>query len=274
MPRAYTVLTPAIAALVVLASGAVIFADLYSREPVLWALQASGQDLANLASIPALLAAAYFANKGSMRALLVWMGVLLFLIYAYVIYAFDVQYNRLFLVYVAILGLSFFALSSRAAGLYRAGRVFPANGRARHVSVFLMAVAALFYFQWLSQDVPAALAGDLPEGLGEIGLPTNPIHVLDLGFFLPAMIVSAVFLWKGKMLGHLSAVPLLVFSALTGAGILFSNALMRLNEIPTGFVADAVVGAVVAASVVLGWLYLSEMKRLGKCRISALYGSG
>ena len=54
--------------------------------------------------------AAYFVNKGSVKAFLVWSGVLLYLIYAYVIYAFDVHFNSLFLVYVAILGLSFYAL--------------------------------------------------------------------------------------------------------------------------------------------------------------------
>lgn len=49
-------------------------------------------------------------SKGSVKAFLVWSGVPLYLIYAYVIYAFDIHFNRLFLVYVAILGLSFVAL--------------------------------------------------------------------------------------------------------------------------------------------------------------------
>lgn len=62
--------------------------------------------------------AVYFVNKGSVKAFLVWSGVLLYLIYAYVIYAFDVHFNSLFLVYVAILGLSFYALIGSLLHLY------------------------------------------------------------------------------------------------------------------------------------------------------------
>jgi hypothetical protein len=48
-----------------------------------------------------------FVSKGSVKAFLLWIGILLALIYSYVIYAFAVHFNSLFLVYVAILGLSF-----------------------------------------------------------------------------------------------------------------------------------------------------------------------
>ncbi len=61
----------------------------------------------------------------------------------------------------------------------------------------------------------------------EISIPTNPMHVLDLGFFLPAMIITSLLLWKKRARDHLFAVPLLVFNVFTGAGILSSNALMR-----------------------------------------------
>ena len=45
-----------------------------------------------------------------MRAQLIWLGVLVYLIYTYVTYAFVVRFNPLFLVYVALLGCSLYAL--------------------------------------------------------------------------------------------------------------------------------------------------------------------
>ena len=99
------------ALLVVLASASgILLKSIYARETLSWAVQGIGQDIVNIVAVVVLFIAVYFVNKGSVKAFLVWSGVLLYLIYAYVIYAFDVHFNRLFLVYVAILGLSFYAL--------------------------------------------------------------------------------------------------------------------------------------------------------------------
>ena len=103
---------------------------------------------------------AYAVNKGSVKAFLVWSGVLLYLVYAYCIYAFDVHYNRLFLVYVAILGLSFYTLVSGVGHvpLDRLHASFSAATPTKLVSVFLMVLGILFYLLWLREEIPALLA--------------------------------------------------------------------------------------------------------------------
>src|SRR5205823_9745531 len=97
-----------LAVLVLLASVAgLTIKSIYAREAPSWVIQAYGQDIANLITVDVLAIALYFVNKGSVKALLVWIGALLTLLYAYVIYAFAVHFNSLLLVYVAIVGLSF-----------------------------------------------------------------------------------------------------------------------------------------------------------------------
>ena len=87
------------ALLVLLASvSGISLTSIYARETPSWAVQGIGQDIVNIVAVALLLIAVYFVNKGSVKAFLVWSGVLLYLIYAYVIYAFDVHLNRLFLV--------------------------------------------------------------------------------------------------------------------------------------------------------------------------------
>src|SRR6266496_3900482 len=104
-------LTLAIAILVIISSSAGLFIkSIYARETLSWMVQAYGQDIANLVAAAALLSAVYFVSKGSVKAFLVWIGVLLSLLYPYVIYAFDIHFNSLFLVYVALVGLSFYTL--------------------------------------------------------------------------------------------------------------------------------------------------------------------
>lgn len=99
--------------LVLLASASgILLKSIYARETLSWALQGIAQDIVNLIAVVVLCIAAYFVNKGSIKAFLIWSGALLYLLYAYSIYAFDVHFNSLFLVYVAIMGLSFYALVS------------------------------------------------------------------------------------------------------------------------------------------------------------------
>jgi hypothetical protein len=84
----------------------------------------------------------------------------------------------------------------------------------RAASVFLAVVATLFYLSWLSEVVPALLAGDVPQSVTDNGTPTNGVHVLDLAWMLPAMVLTAVWLWRKRAIGYVLAGALLTFMPL------------------------------------------------------------
>ena len=252
-----------VACLVLIASSAGLFLkSTYARETVSYATQSVGQDIENIIAAAALLITAYFVSKGLVKAFLAWMGILLALIYSYVIYAFAVHFNSLFLVYVAIVGLSFYTLAGSLIRLHLDSLqpYFVANSKARLVSVFLLLVAVLFYLQWLGEDIPALLAGKIPQSVMEAGLLTNPVHVLDLGLYLPAMIITSILLWRRKPLGYVMAIPLLVFSVLTGIGILAIFLVMSSRGMATSVVVELFFAAIVVVSLVLSVLYLREVK--------------
>jgi hypothetical protein len=54
-------------------------------------------------AVVALLLSGFGYHKGSQRAGPVWLGSLLYLVYAYVVYSMAVHFSALFLVYVATL---------------------------------------------------------------------------------------------------------------------------------------------------------------------------
>nr|HET6904929.1 hypothetical protein [Ktedonobacteraceae bacterium] len=218
-----------------------------------WAIQTFGQDIANVVAAIVLLIAVYFVSKGSVKAFLIWVGVLITLMYPYVIYAFDIHFNSLFLVYVAIVGLSFYTLLGSVTRLHLDSLqpYFAAITKAKLVSVFLLLVAVLFSLQWLSEDIPALLAGKMPQSVMENGLLTNPVHVLDLGLYLPAMIITAILLWRRKPLGYFMAIPLLIFSILTGIGILAMFLVMGSKGMPTSPVVELLFAIIVVVSFVL-----------------------
>ena len=90
------------------------------------------------------------------------------------------------------------------------------------VAWFLIIVAILFGLLWLSEDVPALLSGKTPQSLVDMAIPTNPVHILDLAFFLPAVITTSIMLLKQKPLAYTVAPAFIVFLILTGIPILIT----------------------------------------------------
>lgn len=187
--------------------------------------QALSQDIANLAVVsPAWLILAGLALRGSLRAYLLWLGVLTFTVYNYVIYTFSIPFGPLFLLWVAVLGLSLYALIGGVTAVDQ--KVVASSFTSRHaISVtawFLIVTAVLFGLLWLSEDVPALLSGSKPQSVIDMALPTNPVHILDLGFFLPAVIATGVMLLNNKPLAFSVAPAFIVFLILTGLPILLT----------------------------------------------------
>lgn len=213
-------LTIPTAILLVIAAGCGLFIpDLYRDTPGLVA-QAVGQDAITLViALPALLIGAFLTSRGSQRARLIWLGGLVYVVYTYASYAFGIRFNPLFLIYLALLGCSTYALigglvTTDWAGI-KAG--FTERTPVRAVSIFLLGIAGLFYLMWLSEAVPASLTGIPPQSVKDDGTPTNVIHVLDMAWLLPALVITAVSLWRKKPMGYALAAALLanlVFLAL------------------------------------------------------------
>ena len=187
--------------------------------------QAIAQDVASLMIIsPLWIILSILALRSSLRAHLVWLGVLTFTVYNYVIYTFSVPFGSLFLLWVAVLGLSLYALIGSVASINHESvkASFKTQRAVTFVAWFLIVVAILFGLLWLSEDVPALLSGNTPQSVVDMAIPTNPVHILDLGFFLPAVIITSIMLLKQKPLAYTLAPAFIVFLILTGIPILIT----------------------------------------------------
>lgn len=171
--------------------------------------------MATLAA-PVLVIGTVMSDRGSARGRAALLGSLAYLTYNATLFVYATPFNELFLVYVALLGLSFWTLVSALVDprpLLRADRL-PARG----ISAFILVVVALNALGWLGFVVPD-LGQDPPGFLDGTGLVTNPIYVQDLAFWLPAMAVVAVLLWQRRPAGVLLAGAGLVYWVIEAVGV-------------------------------------------------------
>jgi len=251
-----------LAAALVAAAGSIVgllAADrIYGQETAALADAAAAQDTVNLAIVvPLIVALGIRASRGSVRAYVCWLGCLAFTAYNYAIYAFSIHFGPLFLPWVAVLGLSFYALVGGLASLDCSAVKDRFSGRALPLTAWtLIGFAVLFTLLWLSEIVPDVLAGNPSHSASGWKVPTNPVHVLDLAFFLPAVLTSGVLLLRHHPVGYATAPGQLVFLALTCLPILVTPLVANARGHDPGWAVLFPIGIVLTATLIVLWRML------------------
>jgi hypothetical protein len=162
-------------------------------------------------TVPLLVASMFFAAR-SPAALVAWIGALGSIAYQAVLFLFAAPFNAFFFLYVALASLAIWSLVllMPSVQVARLASWFGPRTHNRVLAVYLLINAALFLLLWLQATVPAVLSSDPPAFLVGTGMTTGPVQILDLGFTLPLMAVTAVLLWRRRAWGLLLTGSLLV----------------------------------------------------------------
>lgn len=235
----------------------------YAGETANWQAQSVGQDLIDLFMVvPALLFSALFAYNKKKAAILVWAGVIAYLLYTFLIYCFAVHFNRLFIFYCLTLGLSFYSLCwfffSRLRSLSPAIHFSAVPHRI--IGIYFIVIAALFYFLWMVEIIPAINSGEVPKSVKETGLITNAVHVIDLSVFLPGLVISGVLLLKRKIAGYIMAPVFLSFFVLMNITIGSLVLIMIRHGVEESYGVAAIMGILTIISAVLLVWYIKRIK--------------
>lgn len=234
----------------------------FYRDPAVLLPQNLGTDLVTLCiGIPLLAVGAIAMQRGSLRARLLWLGALGYLVYAYGMYALGVRWNPLFLAYLALFGLSFFTLTAGLVGTDAALLREGAKQRApvRSVAAYLILIAVMVAALWLAEEVGALLRGAVPPSVVQFEAPTNIVHVFDLGIVLPAFVLAAVMLLRGRPWGYVLAGMLLVKASTVGlwvAVMIWFSARQRFGTPPAY---TALFVGLTLAGVALSWGFLGRI---------------
>ena len=175
----------------------------YRHMSVELAPQGIAQDVVTLSlGIPVLLAALFFARKGSLRGRLVLAGALGYFTVNYVFYLVMATFNELFLVYVVLAGCAFFGfvLSMMSLDATRVARALEQQAPRRFVGVLLIVNAIAIAVMWLGIVTPYAFTPDVPPEVEHY--TTLIVQGLDLSILLPASFVSGLLLLRKQAWGY------------------------------------------------------------------------
>lgn len=190
---------------------------LYRFDTALFATIFKGTDVITLVvSIPLLIIAFVLYRRNLLRGGLLLLSALPYFIYIGASMTFSAAFNSAFLLYVALLSVSFFTfltvLSAIDASILPRHVLpgFPHRGLA--IFSFVAGLGTLFL--WLSEIVGPLLTGSAPTNLGPY--TTMYTHGFDSAIITPGLILTGIFLLQRKPAGYLFIAPLLVFCAETG----------------------------------------------------------
>jgi hypothetical protein len=143
------------------------------------------------------------ASRGSLAGRFVWLGGLGYLLYNAILSTFSLQFNELFLLYVASLPLAAWSLVAvlRTLDVASLPARFPARFPVRLVGGYLMATAVAFAALWLRDVLPAMISGTHPASLRGTTLPVNVVEVIDFAFTLPVSFAAGLWLWRRRPWG-------------------------------------------------------------------------
>jgi len=89
---------------------------------------------------------------------------------------------------------------------------FSEGGIFKTIGVYFIVVAVMFYILWLKDLIPSVINNTIPKIVSDNKLLVNPVHVIDISFALPGMILSAILLFNKHNLGYIFAAIGLVFT--------------------------------------------------------------
>ncbi|MFZ5353016.1 MAG: hypothetical protein ACOZCL_09870 [Bacillota bacterium] len=224
------------------------------HERIIWGSMAQDIISIPIAAILALLSAMSLIRPGVKRLTLI-IGLAWYFFYAYGLYTVQGQYTRIYLVYIAIFGLSIYSmifglLSFKTAEL----EYYKLPGILRiTASAFLIVMVIMMVTVWVIRISPD-IAAHIPA-------PTYGVYILDLSMVFPATTIIAIMLLQKKQLGSiLGAIALLKVFTLCFSWF-FGEITGPLAKIPMSIDMAVISGTLSIIGLIIFLPYFIKLKR-------------
>jgi len=205
---------------------------LYFYDTLSTAAQMQGNDLITLlVGLPLLAVATRLAFQGRLRGRLLLTGTLGFFLYTYMSMSMLTAYNNLFLVYVALFGLSLYAFILSMMSFDLADLPGHFSPRLRHtpIAVLLFLVAGFLSLAWLGRIGSPLLSGAVPILENTTSLV---IQAMDLALIMPLAFLAGILLLRRSAWGYLLTSVFVLKAVTLGLGVSAMGINMALQGVP------------------------------------------
>jgi hypothetical protein len=228
------------------------------RDPAVVIAQSRGFDIGDLIAVLILGLGLTWWARGSVRARLVAVGALGYLLYSFVTYAFLIVLNGATVLYIAVLGFGVWSLITGFATVddQEADELTVGHLYRRLTAGFMIVIAVMFALTWLREIAGSVISGELPAGLAAAGWPMSPPYVLDFAFVIPIALLGAFRLIRSKPGAGLVALPFLIFVSLLSISVLLMTIFMAIDGQPLVMPLIVVFAVALAVSATLAWVAL------------------
>src|SRR5687768_16199923 len=166
---------------------------LYEHDTIFSAGAIQGADVVSLfVGLPLLAISFLLYRRGSLRGGFLLASILAYYFYYAASLGLIVAYNNLYLVYLALFSVSFFALVLTLAAIDLPS--LPARFSSRlpryGMAIFMFVVGIAVAFIWLSDVINAQTTNAIPEALGSHSALVT--YTLDVGIIAPACLLAGI----------------------------------------------------------------------------------
>lgn len=209
------------------------------------AIQGIAQDYITLfAGVPLLIISLIYSRKNSLRGQFLLAGTLGYFLITYLFYLAMAMYNTMFLVYVFLLGTTFFAFLLMVFSIHGSGIVsfIKSERLIRNAGIFLIINSVMIALLWLGVVIPPLADGSIiPREVQHY--TTLIVQGFDLGLLLPAAFVTGLSALRKKPLGYLFTIIYLIFLSLLMTALVSKILFMAAagaNVIPVIFIMPSI----------------------------------
>lgn len=230
--------------------------------------QGIAQDYITLfVAVPLLIGALFWARKGSLQGRFLLAGTLAYFLVTYLFYLVMGMYNLLFLAYVVLLSVSFFAFAQvlLSFNLENLREEFEDSLPVKFSGGFLIFNSLAIALMWLGVVLPPLVDGTIVPPEVE-HYTTLIVQGLDLSLLLPLSYVSGLLFIRRRPMGYLLAPVYLIFLSLLMTALtakIVAMGMLGQSIFPAIFIIPAFALVAIACSVNV----LKKIKTITKASI-------
>jgi hypothetical protein len=183
----------------------------YDPDPVILPALLGQDAVALVFGVPLLIGSAWLARRGSVRAIVCWIGALFYVAYFYYFNVLGIRLNPMFFGYIAIVSMSVYGALALlfALDLDQVRETFETSAPIRWIGAFLVATPILFGTLWTTLTLSVLESGHDLDPVSRLVVAIDGVVLLPLMFF------GGLWLWRRQPLGFALAGILLVKTTAT-----------------------------------------------------------